>query len=307
MVFTNTNYLTHPKPKSNRTIPTMNISIPDMPGSSPSPLTEAPSELYVDPYLERVKDRINTIKAAVSPGDSTQKKTGEHPIDIFSLNPEERKILLEGPKTSIIADGNIIIRKAVPLRALVASCTKVYDLFQIKPRATQFRVYGKVNQYSVEKLLDIFTTEEIVHTKTIKLDLPSLSFVDGVLMYQACLTLGIIYHHTKPLLTSLCAQISDRELTTEEMSTIVNRCPPQDPLFRHLANSLCHLRFKKQILDVAAFEHWLGKKPVLQKVMVGIDQAHKKRRAAIKERKISWRADSVLAKWGEEQKEEGKQ
>ncbi|CBX91665.1 predicted protein [Plenodomus lingam JN3] len=265
------------------------------------PSSKLSPKIQVTSYHMSVQERVKGIKAVVTSDQSTSKMIGEHPMNILTLKSEERQLLLEGPSISIIADGNIIIRKAVPLRALKASCTKVHDLFQVKPRATQFRVYGKINQESVERLLDILSTENLVDVKDIKLELPSMGFVEGVLMYQACLCLGVIYHHTKPLIDVLCAQVTDRLLTTEEMSTIVNRCPPQDPLFRHLANSLCHRRFKKQIPDVVAFEHWLGKKPALQKAMSEIDQAHKKRRAAIKKRNCSWRSDSVLAKWGEDQ------
>ncbi|KAI8936615.1 hypothetical protein NX059_007014 [Plenodomus lindquistii] len=279
----------------------MTASTPDTPQSADhSPLAESSSKLYADPHAETIKDRIGDLKIVVP-------DTEPAAINILAIKSDERKLLLEGPNTSIIADGNVIIRKAVPVRALKASCTKVRDLFQIKPRATQFRVYGRVNSKSIEKLLDTFTTESLVEAKVIKLSSPTTSFVEGVLTYQACLALGIVYHHTRPLLNSLCAQITTRILTIEEMSTVVNRCPPQDPLFRHLANSLCHRRFKKQILDIPAFEHWLSKKPTLQKAMMEIDQAHKKRRTAIIERKCSWRPDAVVAKQGHDNKEEGKE
>ncbi|KAF2850169.1 hypothetical protein T440DRAFT_518644 [Plenodomus tracheiphilus IPT5] len=249
-------------------------------------------KLYGHSQTKNMQGCMTTIEADFPLEKQATKITGVHPIDILTLQPEERKHLLEGFNTSIIADSNIVIRKAVPLRALTASCTKVHDLFQVRPKATQFRVYGKVNQKSIEKLLDIFTTEKLVDTKDIKLVVPDMSFVDGVLLYQACLALGIVYHHTKPLLNFLCAQVTAHDLSPEEMSTIVNRCPPQDPLFRHLANKLCHRRFKKQIKDVA-FEHWLAKKPTLQKAMSDIDQAHEKRRTAINERKCTWSSGNI--------------
>ena len=209
----------------------------------------------------------------------------EHPINIFTLSEAGRKHLLVGRRISIVADGKEVIRKGVPMRALRASCTKVNDLLTVKPSITQYRVYGKVDKRSIETLLDMFTTTNCLTATEAKL--ATDSFVKNVLLYQACLSLGVIYHHIKPLLNVIRAEITARMLTTEKMNTIVKRVSPSDPLFKHLVNDLCHRRFKKHIPDVPAFEKWLGNKKALQKMMVEIDQAHKKKREAIKLQKCS--------------------
>jgi hypothetical protein len=41
----------------------------------------------------------------------------------------------------------------------MASSRKLHELLQIKPKAPQFRVYGKVDQGRIEYLLDVLTTE----------------------------------------------------------------------------------------------------------------------------------------------------
>jgi hypothetical protein len=130
--------------------------------------------------------------------------------------------------------------------------------------------------------LDIFTTLALVDTIEIKLT--STNFVKDLLMYEACLWLVISHAHVKPLLNALCAEVSVRFLTVEEMNTIVNRAAPTDPLFKHLENSLCHRRFRKELADIPAFERWLSydKKKTFKTMMVEIDQGHKKRRALFK-------------------------
>jgi hypothetical protein len=83
-------------------------------------------------------------------------------------------------------------------------------------------------------------------------------------------------------LNAIRAEVSARLLTVEEMNTIINRIPAFDPLMKHLANDLCHRRFKNEIPDIVAFEKWHGydSKKKLQKIMMEIDQEHKRRREA---------------------------
>ena len=202
------------------------------------------------------------------------------------------KMLLTGRKISIVGADNTVIRKGVPVRALTASCTKVRDLLHVRPSVTQYRVYGDVDRNSIEKILDTFTTEKGLEAETVTLT--SNGLVKDVLLYQACLSLGITLHHTKPLLNAMRSEITARLLTTDELDTIVNRVPVTDLLAKHLASDLCHRRFEKEIPNIAAFEKWLGnkKRQGLQAAMMNIDQAHKKRRALINLRKSNWRSDS---------------
>jgi hypothetical protein len=103
-------------------------------------------------------------------------------------------------------------------------------------------------------------------------------------MYQASLALGIHYGHILPLLNALCSTISSRLLTTSELDNLTHRISSAtNPLFKHLANDLCHRRFKKEIPDIAKFEQWLSRKGKegLKKAMMEIDQMHKTRREAL--------------------------
>jgi hypothetical protein len=232
--------------------------------------------------------RIAAVRKELLPEDFPLMQLAEHPLDVFTLQGRDRTPLLSGPKISVITDGNVVIRKNVPIRALMASSTKLHDLLLIKPKATHFCVYGTVDHKSVESLLNIFTTKGGLKFRQVKLG--SSDLVKDVLTYQACLALGVYYTHTKPLLNLLCAEITNRLLKHEEMNTIIKRVPATDPLFKHLANSLCHRRFKKEIADVESFERWLGndRRKGLQSAMAEIDQQHKKRREAVKTRQDAW-------------------
>jgi hypothetical protein len=261
----------------------------------------------VKTIIESEQDRIAAVKAAMLlPKDFLINKLAEHPINVLTLSAADRKLLLEGPKISIIADGNVIIRKGVAIRALMASCQKVHNLLHVKPRVTQFRVFGNVNVKCIKTLLDIFTTPALLD-----LQHPNFitdSFDQNVLIYQASLTLGIHYTHTAPFLNSLRDTISSRLLTTSELDTIVRRIPsPTNPLFKHLANDLCHRHFKKQIPDAAKFEQWLGckGKAGLKKVMMEIDTKHPRHRQAVArqavaKRQCEWKSAKVLETLGED-------
>jgi hypothetical protein len=109
----------------------------------------------------------------------------------------------------------------VPIRARMASCQKVHNLLHVKPHITQFRLYGKVNQESIEFLLDTFATPKLLETKSI--NIVTNDFTSDVLTYQASLALGIHCTHTLPLLNSLCGSISSRLLTTSELDALVHR------------------------------------------------------------------------------------
>ena len=100
----------------------------------------------------------------------------------------------------------------------MASCTKVYDLLHSKPSVTQFNIHGKIDQKSVRTLLNKFTTEIMLQASKIT--------AKDVLIYQASLSLGIHYAHTNPLLDTLCAEITSRLLSTEELSMVVSCFPP---------------------------------------------------------------------------------
>jgi hypothetical protein len=114
--------------------------------------------------------------------------------------------------------------------------------------------------------------------------LTSNNFMSDVLMYQACLALGIHYSHTIPLRYSLRAEITSRMLIFEEMNAVVERTPATDPLFKHLAHNLCHRRLDNDIGDLASFQDWLDCKSraALRNLMAEIDEEHRKRRGRMR-------------------------
>jgi hypothetical protein len=222
----------------------------------------------------RFDARAADIERTLFPRDSS--RTAQAPTNILTLYREDRIELLSGPRINIVADGNVIIRKNVPIRALMASSTKLHDLLNVKCLVTQFRVPRNVDRKSIERLLDLLTTGCIVDARTIKLT--SRSFFADVLMYQACLALGIDYTHTIPLTRALRAEITARLLTFDEMNAIVECVPATDPLFKHLAHNLWYRRFNREISDILAFEKWLGRyhKRELRSAMIEMDQEREK-------------------------------
>ncbi|KAL6709372.1 hypothetical protein ACN47E_001779 [Coniothyrium glycines] len=240
-----------------------------------------PTKLYVVKQKRFTKyNTATTPQDLFLPTKGLTCQTTYNTTNLFASPESERKILLEGRKIDIMDDHNDIIRTGVPVRALTASFKKIHDLLQVKPSITRYRVYDKADRRSLDTLLDIFTTPHGLQAPGIKLT--SNNFVQNLLMYQACQTLGVAYPHTKPLLNSLRAEISARLLTKEELNTILKRVRSPDPLFKHLANDLCHRRIKQNIPDIEAFEKWVGNKKALQQAMVEIDQAHKRRRGVSK-------------------------
>jgi hypothetical protein len=174
----------------------------------------------------------------------------------------------------------------------MASCQKVNDLLHVKPRVTQFRVYGKIDLTCIETLLEIFTTLKLLELNDA--NLTTGSFDKNVLMYQPSLALGIRYSHTLPLLNVLCSTISSRLLTISELDSLTHRISSAtNPISKHLANNICHRRFKKEIPDIAKFEQWLSRKGKegLEKAMMEIDQKHKTRRQALSKRQCDRRGD----------------
>jgi hypothetical protein len=239
--------------------------------------------------------RAENVRVALAlPFDDPQtKKLTEHPLVVTKLSVQDRAHLLLGPKISVVADNNVIIRKDVPLRALTVSSRFVHDLLQIKPDTTEFRVTrmgtsSKVDDKSIEHLLDLLTTQSVIDANGMKLE--SASLINNILMYQACIALGIHNDYVLPLLRKLKDEVSARLLTVDERNTIINRVRATDPLMKHLAHNLCYRRINKKIDDIKGFEEWLAHKnrKKLQEQMVVIDQVHKKRRADIKHLD-SWR------------------
>jgi len=239
----------------------------------------------------RDQARTDDVFRALYPDDLPNEHFIQHPVDVTKLDNEGRKRLLAGPKVSVVAYGNNVIRNGVPIRALMASSTKLYSLLNAKSLVTEFSISDRVDTKCVERLLDSFTTQEGLNASTIKLT--SRNFFNDILMYQACLAIGIHPNHVVPLRNALLAEITRRLLTFDEMNAIIDCVPVTDPLFKHLTLSLCNRRQEKRISNIATFEEWLGRdsKKALQTAMMEIDleekrrlNVHKARQAAVIER-----------------------
>ncbi|KAH7070486.1 hypothetical protein BKA63DRAFT_398822, partial [Paraphoma chrysanthemicola] len=206
----------------------------------------------------------------------------EHCVDITTIKREDRGYLLQGGRISVVADGNHVIRKGIPIRALMASSYKLHDLVQVRRPVCRFRVSSKIDQESVIELLDVFTKERVVNFD--RINLASGSFARDLLIYQAGYELGIHYAHILPLLNALCWQISARLLTFKELDSIVARVRSTDALFKHLVNDLCYRRFRKRIAETKTFQKWLGRPEnrELREMMAEIDQVKKRVREAAK-------------------------
>jgi hypothetical protein len=242
--------------------------------------------------------RAENVRVALAlPLDAPEnKKVTNQLLEISKLNIEKHAHILLGPKVNVVADNNLVIRKDVPLRALAASCKDVRDLLEIKRNVTQFRVNRKrmpsqVDHKSVKRLLDLLTTRNITEATGFKLESDDL--ISNLLMYQACIALGVYDDYAVPLLRKLKSQVSTRLLTIEERNTIINRVRASNPLIEVLAHNLCHNRIKKKIDDIKDFEQWLAHKnrKDLREQMVMIDQGHNQRRKVNKhERELRARA-----------------
>lgn len=165
-----------------------------MSGTSSSPPLVSP--IWTPPTVVRRKEaemaRIAAVRKELLPEDFPIMLLAEHPLDVFTLKGPDRALLLTGPKISVVADGSIVIRKDVPIHALMASSTKFYDLLLTKAKATQFRVYDTIDHKSIESLLDTFTTKAGSKHRQIKLG--SNDLIKDILTYQACVALGNLLH-----------------------------------------------------------------------------------------------------------------
>lgn len=159
---------------------------------------------------------------------------------------------------------------------------------------------GHAYERSIKRLLDVFTTSKLLGLD--RVDLVSGNFRNGILTYRACLALGIHYTHSAPLLSALCAVVTSRPLSINELRMLVHRFPPTNPLIKHTTKELCHRRFKKHIPNIAEFEDWLNEKSRegLEQAMAACDKVHKMTRQAIIRRTCDWRKYVVLCLWGED-------
>jgi hypothetical protein len=244
--------------------------------------------------------RIEAVRRAAWIDDEFPlKQIAECPINVLALDAEQRKLLLIGPTIKVVGEGNVVIRDSVPLRAMLASFQRVHDLIHVKPGLVEIRIQGNMDVVRIKKLLDLFTTDKFLalRAKPVTGD-----FTRDVFMYQAALYLGIHYTHTNALLDSLCATVTSRLLTDDELDVAVSHIATSNPLIKNISNDLCHLRFKKEISNNIVFEEWLDRKcnEELKDLMTEIDEQHKKRRQAVTKRKCDWRKDPVLLSWGED-------
>ena len=220
------------------------ITLPTAPTWSPVIRRDAPN-VRAKLIIGQEQKRTRVITEAIDiPESGSLKRIAEHSINVLSLHTKDRKVLLEGPTADVIARG-IVIRKDVALRALIATCQKANDVVQITPQITRFRMHSHADERSIVRLLDVFTTSKLLRLDHV--NLVSGNLRNDVLTYQACLVLGIHYTHSAPLLSALCAVVSSRFLSINELDMLVPRFSPTNPLIKHIAQDLCRRRYKKQI------------------------------------------------------------
>ncbi|KAF1924576.1 uncharacterized protein M421DRAFT_424713 [Didymella exigua CBS 183.55] len=169
----------------------------------------------------------------------------------------------------------MVIHQYVTVYRLMAISSQAKQVLEWKPRAGQYKIYGKYSRAAMSSVLDA-----IVYLQPIPISTTVLA--DNFLTYEACLRLGISNKRAelKPLLTAVYDQISKGPVDNEVLAFVTYHLGSKDPVFRHTANVLCHQRFIKSVPDVKEFEKMVAKKPALQKAVLQIDQAHKSRRQA---------------------------
>lgn len=196
-----------------------------------------------------------------------------------AMKPEKKTYPPPRKLTVDIVDGktDAVIHQYVSVYRLMDRSSKAKEILESRPRAGRYKIYGKYNSAAISSVLNAIT-----HLQPIPLSAEIL--VENLLTYEACLRLGISTKRAelKPLLTTICSQISNGPIDNEILTFVTYRLGSHDPVFKHTANVLCHQRFIKSVPDVAEFEKMVARKPALQKAMVQIDQEHKARREALK-------------------------
>ncbi|KAF2628118.1 hypothetical protein BU25DRAFT_490759 [Macroventuria anomochaeta] len=179
--------------------------------------------------------------------------------------------------TVSVVDGKTdrVIHKYVPTRLLMGISARAAEILEAKPWAGKFKIHGKYEPAAMNSVIYAIILSQKM---PVNADLTA-----NLLKYEACLRLGIPSTHSsvKPLLTAINTQISTTTITSEVLTFIAYHLGSQDPVFTHMANVLCHQRFKGAVEDVKACGKMVARKPALQKAMVHIDQAHEARREAI--------------------------
>jgi hypothetical protein len=206
-------------------------------------------------------------------------------VDITSLSLAQRLALLEGPTISLFV-GNVLIRKNVPKRALMAVSAKVNDFIRKDPSRGIFHFPDStVDISAVREVLDALTTFHGIGGYEVSgVQLAGRPFIEGVYIYQAGRFLGA-GEHVKHIAKRLCVSISEKIIAYCELDTILKCVPASDGLFKHVANDLAHRRYKKTIPEIKEFETFLETRQALKKAMEKIDAEHQVRREALIEKK----------------------
>jgi hypothetical protein len=64
--------------------------------------------------IEVEKARLNATRSILVPENFPIQQLAEHPINILTLKPDDRTHFLSGLMISVIADGNVVLRKNTP-------------------------------------------------------------------------------------------------------------------------------------------------------------------------------------------------
>lgn len=136
---------------------------------------------------------------------------------------------------------------------------KAASVLEPRPWAKKYYIHGK---YDVDAL------RGVVDAISLCLEIPVASAKDeGSLQtnfhtWEACHRLGIDPTHSslKPLFATLCAQISDAQISPSILGRVTS-FGERDAVFMHMAHVLCHRRFSGVVGDVKSWEKMVSKRP----------------------------------------------
>ncbi|KAJ4374474.1 hypothetical protein N0V86_007342 [Didymella sp. IMI 355093] len=186
-----------------------------------------------------------------------------------------------GRQTIHVVDGKsgTTIRANVPTYRLMDVSARAREALESCPRTNRFKVYGKYKRASMCGVL-----EALVYHQPIPISGKIL--MHNLFTYEACLRLGMANDsiELRPLVAAINKEISTGRIDNELMAFVMS-LGPEDRVFKHTANVLCHQRFTKSVVDVKEFARMVARKPAMQKAITQIDREHEARREAFRARK----------------------
>ncbi|KAF2738684.1 hypothetical protein EJ04DRAFT_520038 [Polyplosphaeria fusca] len=221
--------------------------------------------------------------ADLTPGSIPDLSKGT--LDVTKLSANQINELAKGQLIDVY-HGHVYIH-SVPKRAFMALSTKANALIKGKPAMDRITIKEGGNASEIALFVILRCVEKVT------VDIPfGRNFLECLQVYQAAHVLGMA-QHTSEVLKKLRVTVSARILSYAELGAVLKYCNPADPLFQHVAESLCYLRHQKKIPDPADFAKYLEQHADLSKAMEAIDQKHRARRSGDRRPKLTNRSTSV--------------